>query len=332
VIIAESWRARRRDGRPAAFLGALLDRRMWIGGAAAALAFAIVHNIAFNVHGFLEHVRFIAGDGSVPYRIFDPTVSGRIGLFVTTLDLTEQSLGWPMTIAAAAGFAIALARPAARRPALWLMLPAVSYYLTFINVILYNYDRFMLPVCVVLAIFGGLAFDALLASMRDARAARAIAAAGFAYSLLYAGAVDYLMIRDSRYEATRWLEAHVRPGDIIGMSANPEYNPLYQHLTTARVSDLDSLRAVRPAYVVLNADYLRAVSLDTDWGQLSDALQHHRTDCTLARRFRTPLPWAWLPGGRRDLVGPRDETIVLTTLRNINPTIDIYACGAAAAR
>ena len=37
-----------------------------------------------------------------------------------------------------------------------LLAPVMSYYLAFINVILYNYDRFVLPICLILAIFGGL--------------------------------------------------------------------------------------------------------------------------------------------------------------------------------
>lgn len=329
VLVVEIWRARRGAGRGPALVGALLDPRMWIGGAAAAATFAIVHNLAFNSQGFLAHARFIAGSGSVPYRVFEPTISGHLALLVATLDLTQQSLGWPVTVAATAGLAIALARPSTRRAAVWLIMPAVSYYLSFINVILYNYDRFMLPVCVLLAIFGGLAFDAWLVSMREARAARGMVAAAFTYSVLYAGAVDYLMIRDSRYAAARWLEAHVRAGDVIGVSGNPEYNPVLDRFARANVASLDQLHKVRPAYVVINADYLSAVSLDTDWGQFAAALRDHRTGCALAAQFRTPLPWSWLPGNRRDLVGPRDETIVLTTLRNINPTIDIYTCGAA---
>ena len=37
----------------------------------------------------------------------------------------------------------------------WLLLPAVSYYVFFIGVILYNYDRFLLPIYVLLALLAG---------------------------------------------------------------------------------------------------------------------------------------------------------------------------------
>ena len=38
----------------------------------------------------------------------------------------------------------------------------VSYYIGFIDVILYNYDRYLLPICIVQALFGGVALDRFL--------------------------------------------------------------------------------------------------------------------------------------------------------------------------
>jgi hypothetical protein len=39
---------------------------------------------------------------------------------------------------------------------------------------------------------------------------------------------------------------------------------------------------------------------------------------------RTPSPWPWLPGGHRDLVGSRLQPVVVSSLRYINPTIEIF--------
>ena len=72
----------------------------------------------------------------------------------------------------------------------------VSYISGFINVILYNYDRFVLPMCFVLAIFGGLTLDRVLSqTVRWRRLGSGVVAAAFAYTLLYAGTVDVLMTR-----------------------------------------------------------------------------------------------------------------------------------------
>lgn len=64
-----------------------------------------------------------------------------------------------MFLVSVAGVVLALLTPRHRRMAVWLALPVASYYAGFINVVLYNYDRFMLPICLVLSLFGGLAFD-----------------------------------------------------------------------------------------------------------------------------------------------------------------------------
>jgi 4-amino-4-deoxy-L-arabinose transferase-like glycosyltransferase len=324
-IVVEIWRTNRRDRQPRALLRAATDRRVWIAAAISVVLFAAIQNLIFDWDGFMSHVQFITGGGSANFRVFEPTFAGRRQLFMLTLDLTEQALGWPFAVAVLSGLAIALATPNTRRTAVWLLVPVVSYYLTFIDVILYNYDRFMLPVCLVLALFGGLAF-ARLTTPRDRRVwALAGAAAVFVYTLLYAGAVDYLMIHDSRYEVDRWLQAHAAPPDVMGTTGQREYIPNLVGLNHADIPDLDTLSRVHPAYMLFNVDYGRAVPRDSDWGKMMQQLEHGTAGYTLVARFREPLPWAWLPGMHRDLTGPRRERIVFTTVRNINPTIEVFA-------
>jgi 4-amino-4-deoxy-L-arabinose transferase-like glycosyltransferase len=325
-IVVEIWRTNRRIQQPRAWLHAVTDRRVWIAAAISVVLFAALQNLIFDWDGFKAHVGFITGGGSANFRVFEPTFAGRRQLLMLTLDLTEQALGWPFAIAVLSGLAIALAHPETRRAAVWLVVPIVSYYLTFIDVIMYNYDRFMLPVCLVLALFGGLAFDRLTATRKQrARAALAAAAALFAYTLLYAGAVDYLMIRDSRYQVDRWLKAHARPSDVVGTTGQREYIPNLVGLNHADIPDLETLNRVRPAYMLFNVDYGRAVPPDSDWGKMMQRLEQGTAGYTLVARFREPLPWVWLPGMHRDLTGTRRERIVFTTVRNINPTIEVFA-------
>ena len=75
---------------------------------------------------------------------------------------------------------------------------------------------------------------------------------------------------------------------------------------------------------MLNADYGHAVPPDTEWGRLIAGLARDALGYRLVGRFRHASPWPWLPGGHPDLVGARQETIVFSTLRNINPTIEIF--------
>jgi hypothetical protein len=84
------------------------------------------------------------------------------------------------------------------------------------------------------------------------------------------------------------------------------------------------LRQEHPEYVVLNADYGHAVPPETEWGRMIAGLESHTLGYRLIGRFRHASPWPWLPGGHPDLVGAREETIVFSTLSNINPTIEIF--------
>lgn len=303
------------------------------GAAAACVIFAACHNLLFNWNGFVEHVRYIAGPGSENYRVFPATFSGRLALARLTAVLIKDSWGWPITIACAAGLVLALAvkRCAA---GFALIAPAVSYYVGFVNVILYNYDRFVLPITLVLSIFGGFAIDRLLSSGLRVRWARITAVAMvFAYTILYAATIDALMLRDSRYVVARWVAGHVQPGEEVAVSGPREILPTFT-MQVADVATLEQLDRVRPAYYVLSADYGRAVPLDNYWGQVIAALQNGSAGYTLVARVRCPSPWPWLPDAHPELVGPRpiapggDATSVL---RDINPTIEIYARGAVSA-
>ena len=335
VLVTELWRLNRQSGVRRLFWHALVDRRLLWPAAVAVALFALIHNLAFNLEGFRAHVAYLIGPGSQTYRAFDPTLAGRWALLKLTVRLIVESLGWPVFIVCMAGGAIALATPRLRRPTWWLLVPVVSYYLGFINVILYNYDRFVLPICLVLAVFGGLAIDRFLGSVREQWSWRAaVTTAVFAYTLLYASSVDVLMIRDSRYEVREWLLAHTRPGDLIAKTFDDEYNPRLDGFHVQGVDDIGQLQHWQPVFFVLNADYARAVPTDSAIGALIAGLQDRTLGYRLAHRRRTLAPFPWLPFGHPDLVGPREDRAVFGILRDINPTIEVYerftlASGAA---
>jgi hypothetical protein len=54
------------------------------------------------------------------------------------------------------------------------------------------------------------------------------------------------------------------------------------------------------------------------------ALEHDTAGCRRVALYRHASPWPWLPSGHPDLVGARQETVVSSTLRNVNPTIEIF--------
>jgi len=299
-----------------------------VGGAIAAVIFAVCHNLLFNWDGFVSHVRFIAGPGNENYRVFAPTLAGRLELLRLTGMLIKDSWGWPLTIVCAAGVAHALA---VRRctPALVLLAPAISYYFGFVNVILYNYDRFLLPVTLILAMFGGYAIDRWIGTGVRSWRARAIGVL-FAYSVLYAATIDALMLRDSRYVVARWASERLQPGEMVAISGPHELEPTFTvpYLDIATRADLER---EQPAYYVLSVDYAGAAPPDTEWGQLIAALRSGTAGYGLIARVRCPSPWPWLPDAHPELVGPRrisPEVGAVSVLRDINPTLEIYARGS----
>ncbi len=303
---------------------ALLDRRLVAAALAAVVVFAAAHNLLWNADGFLKHVRLIM-HAAPAYRMFDPTPSGRLALGGLTLHIVIVSMGWPFFAAAAAGAITGFGRTASRRSTRALLIIVPSYYFGLLNVILYNYDRFMLPVCFVLALFGGLAMDGFLRRDSPPSAWRvALVGGAFAYSLLYASTVDVLMLNDSRYTVERWLTARVGRADTVGFIGMPEYLPRLDRMRSVEIPTIDALHREQPRYFVLNADYTWAVPRDSEWGRLAVALATGRVGYRLASRFRQPAPWFWLPAPHPDLVGARREAPIYSVLRNINPTIEVF--------
>jgi hypothetical protein len=317
-----------------------VDARLLAAGATATLVFALAHNLLFNFGGFLAHVRYVTGPGNANYRIFEPTRDGRLALLLLSGHLLEISWGWPLTAVCVSGIVLALATPQLRRPTIWLLCPLVSYYLGFINVILYNYDRFVLPVCLTLALFGGFALDRCLRHSRRSHLLewRIVTVAGiFLYSLLYAATVDALMLGDSRYVVQRWMRDTLSPRDTVGVSGPRELLPALD-CACMDISSLSDLARQQPTYYVLSADYAHAVPTDTAWGRLIAGLEQQTAGYRLVARVRRPSPWPWLPGGHPDLVGPRiannnptesdqfrlARAGAFSILRNINPTIEIF--------
>ena len=283
---------------------------------------AACYKLPFNSAGFLSHVFDITGPGNQGYQMVAPTLGGRLMLLRLAACLDQMSWGWPMCVVSLLGMVAALTQQRTRRSAVCLMLVMVGYYAGFIDVVLYVFDRYLLPICLVQALFAGAAFDWFLGSPGGARQIPRVAlvAAIFGYTALYASTVDVLMMRDSRYTAEQWLRARVGPDRLIGTMFPIYVLPRLDGLHAMDIGTIDDLRRQAPVDFVLNADYARAVPADKPLGELISGLQHETLGYRLVFRYRSPAPWPWLPVPHHDLVGPRLETEVHSVLRDINPT------------
>jgi len=325
AIAHRLWEAHRSSGSPRPLFDAVTDRRLWIAAGTALVLFTIVHNIVINPSGFPTHLRDITGPGQQGYQMVDTTIPGRLALARIVIELNQRSWGWPLWTAAIAGLVFAVSQQSTRRAAILLTVVVVSYYIGFINVVRYAFDRYLLPICVVETLFIGFALDLLLrVSDRSApRLARAAIGLALLYTGLYAGTVDVLMVRDGRYAAEQWLRS--RHADrLVGIMFPATVLPRLRDFAVAELHSVNELRDAKPAFFLLNADYARAVPGNRPEAILASGLQHQTLGYRLAFRTHAPPPWPWLPSPHPNLVGPRDEVPVLSVLTQVNPTIEIY--------
>ena len=151
------------------------DGRLWMAATGAVVVFVVGQNLVFNLDGFLAHVALMLGDASQGYQRWEGTVGGHLAMAWAALGQLSWSFGWPALLVCVAG----VARRSAWRER-FLLLPAVSYYICFVSVVLYHYDRFFLGICLVLALFGG----SWLATQLEATRGRRWRQAGVAGVLL----------------------------------------------------------------------------------------------------------------------------------------------------
>jgi 4-amino-4-deoxy-L-arabinose transferase-like glycosyltransferase len=296
-------------------------RRAWRPLAAAAAVSVVVlafeMGIPFNAAGFAAHVQVMTGEASQPFRLPGPPLARQAMVAWLTLVQTAWSMAWIGLGAAVAGVAIEIRR----RRFLWLLLPVASYYLFFLAVAGYVYDRFVLGIGVVLAIFAGGFVDDLLRDDAPARRWRQAACAAGLALVVWAGvSIDLMMILDSRYSAARWISTH-RTHTRIALVGPARYLPYIPGALRVGGGPNEFAGEKRPGYVVVNAEVMRRASLppvERAWQQFLDSGQ---SGYVVAARFKT-LPRASLLsylGLFRD--GVEDTT---TNLDKVGPEIVIY--------
>lgn len=299
----------------------LLTDRVLLSAAAIALAsFVVFDNLLFNFTGFVEHVRVITGGASAGYQMVLATVGGRLQLSFDVLRLMRWSLGWPLFILAAAAIAASVAK---RDRALWLLLPALSYYLSFLNVVLYAYDRFLLGICFLLAVIMGCRLAEWIGRRGvPGMAAIAVMVVGFGQALLAAASLDAMMITDSRYAAQRWVRANVARDASIVLIGPREYLPVLDGYVGSYVDTgiLETMKNFEFDYVIVNVKYMRRYGPQT----VTDAIyQRLRRGDGYSLVLRQLPSLAWLPLAR-DPVFRSEREDPYTNLSKIDPEIEIY--------
>ena len=99
----------------------------------------------WNAEGVRQHFHVITGLASAPFRMFPATIAGYADLADSTLRLLGLAAGPVVAASAVIGLGVCISEPQLR-PALLLMAMPAGYLVTFIGVVGYVYDRFLLAV------------------------------------------------------------------------------------------------------------------------------------------------------------------------------------------
>jgi hypothetical protein len=273
ALIAGLYRHDFRDrGLLRGLLRSLFDPRLIAGGVTAALGFAVFQNLFGNFHRFEVHVHLLLGPMSEGYKDFPDTWAGHLDLLQLFLRQIAFALNPALTVACVLGLLLTIHQGVKRRnrEEVFLLgcifLLVVSYYVTFLNLILFTFDRYVLPVTVLLAFFGGRLLGELLAQPKERpalrRAALAIVSLVGLYSALYASSVDFRLLADSRYYVEDWLEKRgVKPEQVLAIGRT-HHVPRFERIPWEKVlrSDGQALLAQKPDYVIVNLTDIRRPS------------------------------------------------------------------------
>jgi 4-amino-4-deoxy-L-arabinose transferase-like glycosyltransferase len=316
LLVWADWRDQRQTQGSASLISLIRSRKYLLAAALAAGVFLLVHNVILNWSGFLTHFSRITGPGRKVYALYPGTLAGHLGLVGVTVKQIQESLGWPLFLICLGGLAWSLVEKKKNTLLFSVLALAASYYIFYINIVLYNFSRFNLPICIVLAFFGGRFLSGALTASRPFLAARrALVALALAYSFFYVSSVDILMVKDSRYAAERWMKVNIPRGALVGITGPVEYSPRLRGFRWERVplSLPAFISSPPPGYILINSDYA---------GRFKRGTRQHRFFSNFDDRggryvpvsvFKTRLPWLLLK-----------SQFIMTQINLINPEIQIY--------
>lgn len=248
----------------------LIDRRFLLAAAAATAGFLILQMIPWNLVRFTRHVQLLVGPMSDNYQAYQNTPEGHGQLLALFLRQIAFCLNPALAAIATAGTAWTLwrgfRRPGGDEPFLIgsLVFLVVSYYVTFLSQILFSFDRYILPIALLLAFPAARLLAELTAPGGRFVPLRRIVVAGlFAYSFLYAASVDARMLVDSRYGVEAYVRQHAgRPGSAAAIGRR-KHVPRFRFVDWEKALRRDGrwferwLQRERPEYLAINVSDLR---------------------------------------------------------------------------
>lgn len=173
------------------------------GIAIAAAIYLLLPGVPIRWDWFRDHFEFLLGSGSEPFRAHEMTWAGLREVVIETSSLIVA--GSSFTVALLGVVALFVLSVVRTRPALFLLVPIVSYLTTFLFPIGYTYLRFVLPLQLLLAGAAAVAIAAGAAVTRTRPPILALLARTGSWGVLA------LMLLEGARDTTRVLRAIAAP-------------------------------------------------------------------------------------------------------------------------
>ena len=226
----------------------------------AALALLAIDGAFVNPAGFADRIAFLTSQASKDYAQYQDDWEGRLRLLKDMWAYFPRY--YPLAVAwlGAFGVLIHIARPCDERSAfvagLLPLFAIISFTVAFNFVALRTEPRFLLPQSVFIAVYVGVAADRLaFAALPLIRyAARGLILAVATIAFYQCAGIDAAFIGDPRYDAERWLDANVRPGDTIETYGLNVYLPRFPKGAIVTRLDRKPLTARNPLPHVTELD------------------------------------------------------------------------------
>jgi hypothetical protein len=297
----------------------LTDRGLALAALGAGLAFVVGQNLVFNFQGFLWHVQYLS-DTSTYSPAYAVSLAGYSEMLADGVVQLSWSMGWPSLAVGVGGLALTLRHHP--RAGFTLVLFVLSYYVFFLAVIRYQFDRFFLGVCIILGIAGGRLLAELLRQTSRAPLWRTVCAAIVVAGVLYGAWIPVTKMSDSRYGVEAWLEAHVPQDDVIAYVGRRTYLPRVRSGSIRVLESWSSVSRRRPDVLIVNQGYSCRARPGTIRRRFYDRLDDPSNGLYELALSHRPDPW-W-PVDGPDAVFRSSCENNETNLSRINPEIRVY--------
>ncbi|MGQ0642806.1 MAG: ArnT family glycosyltransferase [Gemmatimonadaceae bacterium] len=231
------------------------------GAVSAIVLYALGSGMVVDVDRWIAHIRFntermeLARSGGVIFaRYYPMSWQGHVELAGTVVALLRDALSAPGLALGVAGVVLAIRRTP--RSALLAYSALVYLLILFFSARIIQL-RYVMPVALILALYGGFA---IVTAWRTARrvmrwATAALAGAAAATLIVWAADLTYAMLNDSRHDAGAWLAARVRPGDALEYFGPANKNPPMPVLLSSRqaIPTRSSIYAADTGQVAIDA-------------------------------------------------------------------------------